>query len=109
MRKKGVVRVEIDPANLPPLTAAERAELERVAALPDEAIDTSDIPEADETFWSRAERDRFFRPVKQQLTLRLDADVIAWFKARSPDGRGYQTAINRALREHVESERRAGR
>jgi len=37
-----------------------------------------------------------FRPIKKPVTLRLDADVIAWFKAK---GRGYQTRINRALRE----------
>jgi uncharacterized protein (DUF4415 family) len=38
---------------------------------------------------------RFYRPVKQPVTLRLDADVVAWFKKQ---GRGYQTRINRALR-----------
>jgi uncharacterized protein (DUF4415 family) len=36
-----------------------------------------------------------YRPIKKPVTLRLDADVIAWFKAQ---GRGYQTRINRALR-----------
>ena len=44
----------------------------------------------------------FYRPVKRQITLRLDADLIAWFKARAQGGRGYQTDINRALRQHVE-------
>jgi uncharacterized protein (DUF4415 family) len=43
----------------------------------------------------------FFRPIKQQLTLRIDADVIAWFKSHTPHGEGYQTRINRALREYV--------
>jgi uncharacterized protein (DUF4415 family) len=43
-----------------------------------------------------AELARFYRPVKQPVTLRLDADVLAWFKRQ---GRGYQTRINRALRE----------
>ena len=42
-----------------------------------------------------------YRPVKQQITLRLDADIIAWFKAHALGGRGYQTDINGALREHV--------
>lgn len=105
MRKKDVVTFEIDLANPPPLTPEEKATLERLAALSDDQIDTSDIPEADEDFWSRAERNRFFRPVKQQLTLRLDADLVAWFKARAPAGKGYQTAINRVLREHVEAHR----
>lgn len=49
----------------------------------------------------------FYPPVKQQLTLRLDADVVAWFKDHAPKGHGYQTNINRALREHVQ--RRARR
>ena len=40
--------------------------------------------------------------MKQQITLRIDADVIAWFKARAEGDRGYQTDINRALRRHVE-------
>ena len=52
--------------------------------------------------WSDARRGVFYRPVKQQITLRLDADIIAWFKARAPGGRGYQTEINRALRDHVQ-------
>jgi len=43
----------------------------------------------------------FYRPVKQQLTLRLDADIIAWFKAEVLGGEGYQTSINAALREYV--------
>ena len=42
----------------------------------------------------------FFRPIKKQLTLRLDADLIAWFRKRL-NGEGYQTGINRALRENV--------
>ena len=65
----------------------------------DEDIDTSDIPEVLD--WSRAERGRFYRPAKQQITLRIDADIIAWFKAQMPQGKGYQTNINQALREHV--------
>lgn len=53
---------------------------------------------------TQAQRARFYRPVKQQITLRLDADVISWFKRHSddPNGQGYQTSINRALREYVE-------
>ena len=48
--------------------------------------------------WMVAERGEFYRPVKEQITLRLDKDVIAWFKA---GGDGYQTRINEALREYV--------
>ena len=79
-----------------------RAELKALRAMRDEDIDTSDIPE--KLDWSGAVRGRFYRPVKQPVTMRLDADVVAWFKERAAaeDGR-YQTAINRALREYIES------
>jgi uncharacterized protein (DUF4415 family) len=81
------------------LTLAQQAELAALAALPDDEIDTRDMPEVRD--WSGAQRGLFFRPIKQQLTLRLDADVIAWFKRHTPQGQGYQTRINRALREYV--------
>lgn len=58
------------------------AELEALAALPNDRINVRDIAEV--TDWSGAKRGLFYRPVKQQLTLRLDADVVAWFKRRAP-------------------------
>ena len=81
------------------LTEEQRAEIDALADLPDEQIDTSDIPEILD--WSGAKRGLLCRPVKQQITLRLDADVVSWFKTNVPDGRGYQTEINRVLREHA--------
>lgn len=83
------------------LTPEQRAELDALAALPDEQIDTSDAPEVQD--WSGAQRGMFYRPVKQQITLRLDADIIAWFKSKSQTSgsEGYQTSMNRALREYV--------
>jgi uncharacterized protein (DUF4415 family) len=42
-----------------------------------------------------------YRPIKKPVTLRVDADVLAWFKK---SGRGYQTRINRALRMLMEDE-----
>jgi uncharacterized protein (DUF4415 family) len=85
-----------------PLTPEQRAELTSLAALPDNAIDTSDAPELLD--WSGADRGLFYRPVKQQLTLRLDADVVAWFKNHTTSDEGYQTRINRALREYVQGQ-----
>ena len=82
------------------LTKEQQAEIQALAALPDEQIDTSDIPELLD--WSGATRGLLYRPVKQQITLRLDADVVAWFKANVPGGRGYQTEINRVLRQHAQ-------
>lgn len=84
------------------LTPAQAAELAALAALPEAAIDTSDAAEGD---WG-AQRGLFYRPVKQQLTLRLDADVIAWFRTHASAEEGYQTRINRALREYVEAQGR---
>ena len=83
------------------LTRRQKADIEALAALPDEDIDTSDIPEILD--WSGARRGALYRPMKQQITLRLDADVLAWFRANAPGGRGYQTEINRVLREHARS------
>ncbi len=81
------------------LTQEQKVELGTLANLPDEAIDTSDVPEILD--WSGARRGLLYRPVKQQITLRLDADVVSWFKVNVPNGRGYQTEINRVLREHA--------
>jgi len=82
------------------LTAEEQSALAAVAAMPDSAIDTSDLPEVID--WSGAVRGGLYRPVKRLTSLRLDADVLEWFKAR---GDGYQTRINAALREYVEQHR----
>ena len=107
--KQKLVRYEFDINNPPPLTDAQRAELARLAEMKDEDIDFSDIPPLTEKFWANAGRFRdrhLYRPVKKQVTLRLDADLIAWFKAKQGGARGYQTAINAALRKLVAEEMR---
>ena len=81
------------------LAQKQRVEVEALANLPDEEIDTSDVPEIPD--WSGARRGLLYRPVKRQITLRLDADVVSWFKSNALNGRGYQTEINRVLREHA--------
>jgi uncharacterized protein (DUF4415 family) len=103
-----VVTFEFDPAHPPKLNDAQREELARLAAMPDEDIDFSDIPPLTEKFWTNAVRGKFYRPVKKQVTLRLDADLIDWFKTNQGGTRGYQTAINAALRKVVEGERGKG-
>ncbi len=87
-----------------PLTPQEEAELDALAKLPEAIIDTSDAPEIRD--WSGARRGLFYRPIKQQLTLRLDADLIAWFRKHATKGEGYQTRINRVLREYVQHQSR---
>jgi uncharacterized protein (DUF4415 family) len=65
----------------------------------DADIDYSDIPALDRSFFKKATEP--WPPVKQQLTIRLDADVLGWLKS---NGRGYQTRINRILRAAMESQ-----
>ena len=80
------------------LSEKQDAEIKRLLAkgtVPDEELDLSDIPEIID--WSNVVRhNQFYRPVKQQTSVRLDADVLAWLKAQ---GKGYQTRINKILRE----------
>jgi uncharacterized protein (DUF4415 family) len=83
---------------LPPLTKAGRARLKALAARPDSEIDTSDIPEMTDEQWKQARRGHFYRPRKQQITARVDADVLAWLKAQ---GKGYQSRINAILRREM--------
>ena len=83
-----------------PLSPAERRQLVALEAKADDAIDTKDSPEAPVANWRLARRGDLYRPVKQPVTIRLDSDIVAWFKARG-GGRGYQTEINSALRKYV--------
>ena len=89
------------------LPSEVQAQIRALEALPDDEIDTTDAPETLD--WSDARRGVFYRPAKQQITLRLDADVIAWFKAHARGGRKYQTDINGALRKHVQRTARSAR
>ncbi|WP_454849847.1 BrnA antitoxin family protein [Rhizobium binxianense] len=92
----------------PSLTKQQLAELSALEALADEDIDTSDIPEITDDRWLLAKKGDLYRPLKQSVTIRLDADVLAWFKEHS-GGRGYQTEINAALRRYVaKREKRSG-
>jgi uncharacterized protein (DUF4415 family) len=79
-----------------PLSARQQREIAALAAKPESEIDFSDIPRLSDNFFKNAVRNPFYRPVKQQLTVRLDADVIAWLRTK---GKGYQTRLNRLLRE----------
>lgn len=83
-----------------------KGELARLDAMTDEDINFTDMPEITDEQWSRSRRGRLFRPIKEQVTLRIDADLLAWFKQNEDK---YQTAINAALREHVERQRQAKR
>ena len=76
------------------------SDLKRVDALRDEDIDYSDIPELDSDFFRKARV--VVPPRKQQLTIRLDSDVLAWLKGQ---GKGYQSRINAILRAYYDAHR----
>lgn len=64
---------------------------------PDRKIDTSDIPPIGEEFWTKA---KVRAPkIKKTISIRLDPDILEFFKAH---GKGYQSKINAVLRSYVE-------
>lgn len=72
-----------------------RKELAALAAKPEGDIDFSDLPPLQADEWASAERGKFYRPLKQQLTVHIDADVVEWLKGQ---GKGYQSRLNKILR-----------
>lgn len=98
MKSKSVIH-EIKPGQ--PLTARQKREIRALAAMPESKIDTSDIPELPPSAWKNAVRGKWYRPVKQSVSIRLDSDVLAWLKAK---GSGYQTKVNALLRQTMLSE-----
>ena len=79
-----------------------KSDLARIDRMKEAEIDYSDIPPLDQSFLRKALV--AWPPVKKQLTIRLDADVLAWLKGH---GKGYQTRINRILRVVMESQPRS--
>ena len=92
--------------SLPPLTDRQKAELAALAELPDEQIDVSDVPETTDEQWKNAIRGRFYKPLKRQITARIDPDVLAWLKA---PGKGYQARLNAILRREMLARRKPAR
>ena len=75
------------------IDAKQAKELRNLEKMKQNEIDLSDLPEVRD--WNGAIVGKFYRPVKKPLTLRVDADVLAWLKSQ---GKGYQTRINQILR-----------
>lgn len=73
----------------------ELRQIEALKRMPDSAIDFSDIPEITAAMWRNAIYGNPYLRKKQQLTVRLDADVLQWLKGL---GKGYQTKLNAMLR-----------
>lgn len=101
MSARNTVKFKLDPAK--PASAAQRKRMAAVTALPDQSIDYGDIPaQAGARQWTRPGA---LVPTenKQQITLRLDADVLGFFKGT---GKRYQSRINAALREYMNAQRK---
>ena len=80
-----------------PISERERRELSKVSRMADAKIDYSDVP-ALRSLPQEVHIGRFYKPVKEQISLRVDADVLAWFRSR---GRKYQTYMNEVLRREM--------
>lgn len=93
-------RVSYSADALPPRTEADRARLKSATAAPEGEIDTTDIPLWTAEDFRRAERGKFYRPLKAQITAKVDKDVLAWLKQ---DGPGYQSRLNAILRREMVS------
>jgi uncharacterized protein (DUF4415 family) len=99
VKNTGTVKFRLDSKKLP---ALPKKKLDALRRLKDDQIDYSDIPPQANVKWTRpgalvpAEN-------KQQITLRLDADVVSFFKKT---GKRYQSRINAALREYVNAQKK---
>jgi uncharacterized protein (DUF4415 family) len=98
MKESTMKRVSVVLGDRVALTEAQQAQLTALDGL---APDTSDIPEAPEANWQHARQ--FYKPRKEAISIRLDADVLDWLRRR---GDKYQTEINRILRSAMEAEMR---
>ena len=105
MSAHSTVKITLNPGTLPPLTDEQRQRLAAVAAMPDAEIDYSDIPaQSADAIWTRPGA---LVPTenKQQVTLRIDAEVLDFFKGTC---KRYQSRINAVLRAYVELQKKHG-
>ncbi len=105
MKKNRITNISFEEAK----KLKSQTDSARVDALRDEDIDLSDVPEVTPEMWARAVVKRggvVVKPAKPQITIRIDADVLEWFRAR---GRGYQSEMSALLRAYMEEHaKRAG-
>ncbi|WP_412058068.1 BrnA antitoxin family protein [Bartonella sp. DGB2] len=98
MSKKDTMKLTLDLNNPPPLTNQQKARLEALGKISDEQIDTSDAPYQPNATWLKA--DMRLPASKKQITLRIDPDVLEFFKR---GGKRYQSRMNAVLRSYVEA------
>jgi len=100
MKKPFAERI-VRTTEIKPLTSKQLENLRRLSKRPDSEIDFSDIPEI-KSIPPGYVVGKFYRPRKTSLTMRLDADVVAWLRGT---GEGYQTRVNSYLRELMQRSR----
>lgn len=97
-KKSNTVKRTLDLKKPPLLSAEQKARLEAVAAMPDEQIDYTDAPSLPDAVWMKAATQ--LPHAKQQITLRIDAEVLDFFKHT---GQRYQSRMNAVLRSYVQA------
>lgn len=97
-KESNIVKRTLDLKKPPRLSAEQKARLDTLAAMPDEQIDYSDAPSLPDAVWMKAATD--LPHIKQQITLRIDTEVLEFFKHT---GKRYQSRINAVLRSYVEA------
>jgi len=82
-------------------TKKQAKEIRALVRMKNSEINLEDAPPL--AHWDRAVVGKFYRPIKEPLTIRIDADVLAWLRSQ---GKGYQTRLNSLLREAMERQSR---
>ena len=97
-KEEGIKKQDTTPDSPPALTEAQETQLKPLSEKQDKNINYRDTAPIVETkhWYKAAEHPAVYRPIKKPTTIRLDADVLEWLKSK---GKGYQTRINKILRE----------
>jgi uncharacterized protein (DUF4415 family) len=69
----------------------------------DRSLDHADVPQLPPAQWAQGMIGKYYRPLKSQISFRIDNDILAWLKSK---GQGHLSRINAILRERMENERR---
>ena len=101
-KDKNTVKLTLDLKKPPAMSDSQKKRLVALAAQPDDTIDYSDAPTMPDAIWERPVK---LPEPKRQVTLRIDADVLEFFKHTSSH---YQTSINAVLRSYFEAHKLPG-
>ena len=99
-KESNIVKRTLDLKKPPVLSAAQKARLDAVASMPDEQINYSDAPGLPGAIWMKAATE--LPHTKEQITLRIDAEVLEFFKQT---GKRYQSRMNAVLRSYVTAQK----